>query len=91
MNSQVTPAQLDRDELRSRIRAKYTDVAQEPEQGFHFHTGRPLARMLGYDNAEGKGHHRHEWGRQEPFEFETLEKLVERFLKESGEIRSSGS
>ena len=48
MNTQVQPAQVDRDELRERIRAKYTDVAQDPEQGFHFHTGRPLASMLGY-------------------------------------------
>src|SRR5688572_19514234 len=48
MNMQVAPAQVNRDELRERIRAKYTDVAQEPGQGFHFHTGRPLAGMLGY-------------------------------------------
>jgi rhodanese-related sulfurtransferase len=27
---------------------KYTEVAKTPEQGFHFHTGRPLALMLGY-------------------------------------------
>ncbi len=26
-------------------------VATEPERGFHFHTGRPLARLLGYDDA----------------------------------------
>ena len=41
-------ATLDRDELRRRISAKYSDVALNPELGFHFHTGRPLARMLGY-------------------------------------------
>lgn len=52
MNTQVQPAQVDRDELRDRIRAKYTDVAQEPDQGFHFHTGRPLASMLGYSAAD---------------------------------------
>jgi len=51
MTSEVLPADVDRDELRDLIRAKYTDVAEEPEQGFHFHTGRPLARMLGYDDA----------------------------------------
>lgn len=39
---------VDRDELRRRISEKYRDVAINPEMGFHFHTGRPLARMLGY-------------------------------------------
>lgn len=52
MNTQVQPAHVDRDELRERIRAKYTEVAQEPEQGFHFHTGLPLARMLAYSDAD---------------------------------------
>lgn len=52
MNSAVTPAQVDRDELRERIQAKYTDVALDPEQGFHFHTGRPLASMLGYSDSD---------------------------------------
>jgi arsenite methyltransferase len=48
MVQQVTPAAVDGEELRQQIKAKYTDVALEPEQGFHFHTGQPLARMLGY-------------------------------------------
>jgi ubiquinone/menaquinone biosynthesis C-methylase UbiE len=26
-------------------------VAQEPEHGFHYHTGRPLAHLLGYDES----------------------------------------
>ena len=30
------------------IQNKYTEVATEPEHGFHFHTGRPLAAMLAY-------------------------------------------
>ena len=38
-------------ELRTAIREEYEAVALEPEQGFHFHTGRPLARMLGYEEA----------------------------------------
>lgn len=40
---------LDVDELRSAIRAEYTSVAEDPAQGFHFHTGRPLASQLGYE------------------------------------------
>jgi len=42
---------LDVDALRDAIREEYRAVATEPGQGFHFHTGRPLARMLGYDDA----------------------------------------
>ena len=42
---------LDVDELRQVIRAEYAVVARNPEQGFHFHTGRPLARLLGYDDT----------------------------------------
>ena len=44
-------ASLDRDELRRRISEKYREVATNPELGFHFHTGRPLARMLAYPEA----------------------------------------
>jgi len=51
MTTEVLPAALDVDALRCQIRDKYTAVAQTPEAGFHFHTGRPLARMLGYDDA----------------------------------------
>jgi len=41
---------LDIEELRQAIRDEYMAVACNPEQGFHFHTGRPLARLLGYDD-----------------------------------------
>lgn len=37
--------------LREAIRAEYSVVADHPEQGFHFHTGRPLAKLLGYEDA----------------------------------------
>ena len=47
----VQAAAVDRDELRAQISEKYTDVAQSPELGLHFHTGRPLAAMLGYETA----------------------------------------
>jgi SAM-dependent methyltransferase len=48
----VQPAAVDRDRLRKQIQAKYTDVALDAEQGFHFHTGRPLARILGYHDSD---------------------------------------
>jgi SAM-dependent methyltransferase len=44
-------AGLDTDALRQAIQDEYGLVAAEPERGFHFHTGRPLARLLGYDDA----------------------------------------
>jgi arsenite methyltransferase len=40
--------QLDVEQLREAIRQEYTEVALKPAQGFHFHTGRPLTRLLGY-------------------------------------------
>lgn len=42
---------LDTVALREAIQAEYTEVARSPDQGFHFHTGRPLARLLAYDDA----------------------------------------
>ena len=42
---------LDVDALRQAIQEEYDVVATEPARGFHFHTGRPLARLLGYDDA----------------------------------------
>jgi len=49
MTVPIGVARLDREELRRRISEKYRDVALNPELGFHFHTGRPLAAMLGYE------------------------------------------
>lgn len=48
----VRAAAVDRDRLRKQVSEKYTDVALDPEKGFHFHTGRPLAAMLGYSDAD---------------------------------------
>jgi SAM-dependent methyltransferase len=40
---------LDRKTLRSAVQEEYAAVAESPDKGFHFHTGRPLAKRLGYD------------------------------------------
>jgi len=42
------PIDLDVDALRDAIRDEYAAVADEPTRGFHFHTGRPLTRIVGY-------------------------------------------
>src|SRR5438477_3364657 len=39
---------LDTRALRQEIQSEYAVVASEPARGFHFHTGRPLTRLLGY-------------------------------------------
>lgn len=48
----VMPVGVDRETLRTEVQSKYADVALDPGSGFHFHTGRPLAEMLGYDLSE---------------------------------------
>src|SRR5690242_19611424 len=37
--------------LREEVKAKYRAVSIDPHGGYHFHTGRPLAKRLGYDDA----------------------------------------
>lgn len=41
---------LDTEALREAVREEYTLVATDPGRGFHFHTGRPLARLLEYED-----------------------------------------
>lgn len=42
------PLKLDLEALRASIQEEYQLVARAPEHGFHFHTGRLLAGLLGY-------------------------------------------
>jgi len=51
MSDQTTEKLLDRDKLRHAIQEEYEEVALNPEKGFHFHTGRCLAGILGYDET----------------------------------------
>lgn len=48
MAETFAPAPVDVARLRAEIKLKYSDVANEPVKGFHFHVGRPLAAMLEY-------------------------------------------
>ena len=43
---------LDLTQLRQAIQHEYEEVAQNPDKGFHFHVGRPLAEKLGYPMDE---------------------------------------
>ena len=46
-----TDIRVDAAALREDVKEKYRDVALDPHGEFHFHTGRPLAKRLGYDDA----------------------------------------
>jgi SAM-dependent methyltransferase len=47
------PAAIDVDVsvLREAIRDEYAAVAKDPDGGFHFHTGRALTRIVGYESG----------------------------------------
>lgn len=51
MTSEHQTQTLDLDLLRTAIQEEYELVALEPDRGFHFHTGRPLANLLNYEDA----------------------------------------
>lgn len=42
---------VDPEALREEVRKKYREVAIAPHAQYHFHTGRPLARRLGYESS----------------------------------------
>ena len=42
---------IDADALREDVKEKYREVAVKPDGAYHFHTGRPLAKRLGYDDS----------------------------------------
>ena len=42
---------VDPETLREQVRNKYREVAVDPHRTFHFHTGRPLAARLGYEDS----------------------------------------
>ena len=46
-------------------------------------------RVIGYDNGEGRGDHRHYGNREEPYTFTTLRKLVADFYRDLDEYRRS--
>jgi hypothetical protein len=49
--------------------------------------GRPGVREVGYDNERGKGDHRHTGGRELPYRFTTIERLVEDFWADVRSVR----
>ena len=47
----VNKANVDVEVLREAIKEEYKIVASQPDKGFHFHTGRNLTQILGYEDA----------------------------------------
>ena len=47
----VSKVNVDVEVLREAIKEEYEVVAPQPDKGFHFHTGRRLTRILGYEDA----------------------------------------
>jgi len=44
------PVDVDTESLRKAIKEEYREVAEHPGKGFHFHTGRRLTRIVGYQD-----------------------------------------
>jgi len=51
MSAQQQVPNISPDDLRSAIKKEYASVALDPGKGYHFHTGRRLIAILGYDEA----------------------------------------
>ncbi len=44
-------------------------------------------RIIGYDNGERRGDHRHYGAREEPYEFESIDMLIRDFLEDVAKWR----
>ncbi len=44
------PVDVDTETLREAIKGEYKEVAEHPRKGFHFHTGRRLTKIVGYQD-----------------------------------------
>jgi SAM-dependent methyltransferase len=51
MTDALAVPKIDLETLRCEIRKEYAEVAGNPTRGFHFHTGRPLTKILGYPES----------------------------------------
>lgn len=61
-----------------------TPKSPERPEGFKYSLAYIIAgsRIIGYDNAEGKGHHRHVGKIEEPYRFVSPAKLIADFAKD---------
>ncbi|SLM32905.1 conserved hypothetical protein [Desulfamplus magnetovallimortis] len=86
------------DELGNTIEVKIWSVAKASDKphGFKYSLVYIVngERVVGYDNAEGKGDHKHlkqdSILKEIPYQFESLRKLVDDFLKDMENIKGGG-
>ncbi len=71
------------------IRAWRVRETQDKPHGFKYSLAyiREGKRVVGYDNAEGKGDHRHYKGKEYSYEFKSIDKLIEDFFND---VRRAG-
>jgi Family of unknown function (DUF6516) len=74
------------DELGNTVEIKIWSVPSTPDKpdGYKYSLVYIVngQRVLGYDNAEGKGHHRHSGTLEEAYKFISLKKLSTDFIKD---------
>ncbi len=51
MSTPQAVPELSVEDLHGAVKREYTDVAVDPDKGYHFHTGRDAATRLDYDPA----------------------------------------
>jgi hypothetical protein len=44
-------------------------------------------RLVGYDNGEGKGHHKHIRGKQSPYSFINIDRMIDDFYQDLEAVR----
>jgi len=74
------------------IKAWYVKKTKDKPHGLKYSLVyiREGKRIIGYDNSEGKGDHRHYKGIEEPYLFKSVDKLVEDFFNDVRRCRHEG-
>jgi hypothetical protein len=91
MNAELIRHDKITDEDGYTVEIKIWAVPKTPDKPFGFKYSLVLIienkRVVGYDNAEGKGDHRHYGDLEEPYAFVSLEKLAKDFFRDVQRIK----
>ncbi len=83
------------DELGNTVEIKLWKIAPSPDKpkGYKYSLVYIVAgeRVIGYDNSEQKGDHRHYGSREESYTFSTLSQLADDFLADVERFKRSAS
>ena len=83
------------DELGNTVEIKLWKIPPTPDkpQGYKYSLVYIVAgeRVIGYDNSEKKGDHRHYGSQEEPYAFSTLRQLADDFLDDVERFKRSVS